>query len=184
MRIIAGQLRGKVLQSPEGEQTRPTADRARETLFDILSSYLMKAGQCWGDITFADFFAGSGAVGIEAFSRGAPSVVCLENDRRALVCLKNNAAGLNGIHVCIADALNPPEHQSVSVLFMDAPYGKGLWQQALTASHRAGWIDEKTLIVIETDKKLREELPAGFDLIRERSAGRNLFLFAKIKTEA
>ena len=60
MRIIAGQLRGKVLQSPEGEQTRPTADRARETLFDILSSYLMKAGQCWGDITFADFFAGSG----------------------------------------------------------------------------------------------------------------------------
>ena len=184
MRVIAGKLRGKILQSPEGEQTRPTADRARESLFDILSSLLLKAGRCWGDVTFADIFAGSGAIGIEAFSRGAKSVVCLENDGRALVCLKNNAAGLNGVHVCAADALNPPVHEPVTVLFMDAPYGRGLWQQALTACHRAGWIDDRTLIIIETDKKLHEELPNGFDLIRERAAGRNLFLFAKTQKEA
>lgn len=183
MRIIAGRLRGKIIQSPDGQQTRPTADRARECLFDILSSHLMKTGRCWGDVTFADFFAGSGAVGIEAFSRGAGSVTCVENDRQALACLKNNVAGLNGVHVADQDATRPPVHDGVSILFMDAPYGRGLWQQALIACRNAGWIDKKTLIVIETDKKLREELPVGFSLIQERSAGRNLFLFAKTEQE-
>ena len=181
MRIIAGNLKGKNIKAPEGMATRPTADRARETLFDIISSYFLKRGQIWSDIVFADIFSGSGAVGIEALSRGAKQVVCMENNRAALICLKENVQGFSAIRVMENDALIPPRYQPVSVLFMDAPYGKGLWQQALVAFSKNGWVDGKTLIIIETDKKLKEMLPDGYDLLQERSAGRNTFLFAKRK---
>ena len=184
MRIIAGKLRGKILQTPSGDATRPTADRARETLFDVLTSALLKQGISWNHITFADIFAGSGAVGIEAFSRGAADVVCLENDPQALKCLKANAQQISQIHVYPDNALSPPPHAAVSILFMDAPYGVGLWQRALPALEKAGWIDQKTIVIVETDRKLNEKLPDGFTLLQERAAGRNVFLFAKQTKES
>lgn len=183
MRIIAGTLRGKTLIAPQGETTRPTSDRARESLFNILNSMLLKQGRLWHDITFADVFAGTGAIGIEAYSRGAREVFCFENNANALSVLKENSRQLSHIHL-LGNALTPPDHPSVSVIFMDAPYGKGLWQQALSAFLRAGWIDERTLIVIETDKNLKETLPPEFRLLREHSAGRNTFLFAKQEKES
>lgn len=179
MRIIAGFLRGKTIVAPEGMSTRPTADRARESLFNILNSLLLKQGRTWAEITFADVFAGSGAIGIEALSRGAKEVFFVENDRKALDCLKQNIGNLAHAHLIAESALVPPNHNPVSILFMDAPYGKGLWQQALDAFEKSGWIDEKTLIIIETDKKLKETVPSGYQLLQERSAGRNTFLFVK-----
>ena len=79
MRIIAGNLRGKLIKAPEGSNTRPTSDRAREMVFNILTSLFLKQGKLWPDITFADVFSGSGAMGIEALSRGAREVFCVEN---------------------------------------------------------------------------------------------------------
>ena len=179
MRIIAGQLRGKSMVAPEGMQTRPTSDRARESLFNILNSILLKQGLSWSDIIFADVFAGSGAIGIEALSRGAKDVYFMENDKKALDCIKKNIGHLSHAHLLASDALNPPTCKPVTILFMDAPYGKGLWQEALVAFEREGWIDGKTLIIIETDKKLKEVLPDGYTLLQERSAGRNTFLFTR-----
>ena len=181
MRIIAGTFRGKIISAPEGSGTRPTADRARESLFNILNSMLMKEGKQWSDITFADVFAGSGAVGIEALSRGARDVFCIENDPVALTSLKQNTVGLSGIHLLSQSALDPPPHDPIDILFMDAPYGKGLWQKALTAFQNTGWINKKTLIIIETDQKLNEKLPNGYCLVQKRSQGRNTFLFTKIE---
>ena len=179
MRIIAGHLRGKTIVAPDGVNTRPTADRARESLFNILNSLLLKQGRTWVDITFADVFAGSGAIGIEALSRGAKEAFFVENDKNALDCLKQNIGNLSCAHLIAGNALMPPKHDSVSILFMDAPYGKGLWQEALIAFEKEGWIDGKTLVIIETDKKLKEILPDGYELLQERSAGRNTFLFAR-----
>ena len=178
MRIIAGKLRGKVLVTPDGSNTRPTADRARESLFNILNSLLLKGGYSWEKITFADVFAGSGAMGLEAYSRGAKEVFCIENDTAALKALRTNVAGISKIHVLGTSALAPPTHTFVDILFMDAPYGKGLWQLALRAFGAEGWIGPKTLIIIETDKKLQESLPPGYVLLQTRSQGRNTFLFA------
>lgn len=183
MRIVSGKWRGKTIQAPEGMTTRPTSDRARETLFNILNAMLLKEGRVWSDISFADVFAGSGGVGIEALSRGARKVRCMENNPAALVCLKQNTAGMAGIEVVGRDALRPPVGESVDILFMDAPYGKGLWQAALEALAIAGWIDDKTMVVIETDSRLTEALPIGYEMIRERAAGRNKFLFAKKRRE-
>ena len=179
MRVIAGTFRGKVISAPEGMGTRPTADRARESLFNILNSLLMKNGKLWSDLTFADVFSGSGAIGIEALSRGARDVFCIENDPAALITLKKNVQDLSCIHILNQNALTPSPHSPVDVLFMDAPYGKGLWQKALSAFQKAGWIEAQTLIIIETDHKLHETLPIGYTLIQERSQGRNTFLFAK-----
>ena len=184
MRIVGGTYRGKKIMAPDSLTTRPTADRARESLFNILNSLWMKEGKNWTDITFADVFSGTGAMGIEALSRGTQEVFCFENNTEALRCLRQNTQGLKQIHIIAGDALNPPKHQAVSVVFMDAPYGKGLWQEALVRFQKNGWIDENTLIIIETDKKLNETLPKGYTLLQERSAGRNVFLFAKKEKES
>ncbi|MDY6407183.1 MAG: RsmD family RNA methyltransferase [Pseudomonadota bacterium] len=178
MRIVSGILRGKTIIPPEGDMTRPTADRARESLFNILNSLMLKGGFSWDKITFADVFSGSGAIGLEAYSRGAKEVFCIENDPVALKALHHNVASISKIHVIGNSALNPPAHAPVDILFMDAPYGKGLWQLALGAFDASGWVSPKTLIIIETDKKLGEELPKGYRLLQTRSQGRNTFLFA------
>lgn len=178
MRIIAGKWRGKKLMAPEGLTTRPTSDRAKEMLFNILNTYLFKQGRSWEDFAFADVFAGSGGIGIEALSRGAKKVFFIENDRLALSCLKRNITGIVGAEIIVQDATQPSSHAPVDIVFMDAPYGKGLWQNALMAMNESGWISKKTLIIIETDRDNEESLPDGWDLEQKRSAGRNIFLFA------
>ncbi len=180
MRIISGKLRGKILKTPTGLTTRPTSDRAREMIFNILNSYFLKQGINWSDVSFADVFAGSGAIGLEALSRGTKEVFFFETDKEAKKCLLDNIKGITAVSV-FEDALYPPQKNPITILFMDAPYGKGLWQQALKNFLSKNWIDEKTLIVIETDKLLAETLPNEFSLLQTRSAGRNVFLLAKLK---
>ncbi len=196
MRIIGGKMRGKKLASPETEATRPTSDRARESLFNILDNYLRRIEKSWTDVVFADVFAGTGAVGIEALSRGAQFGCFFEIDKGALKSLRQNLSSLEKQSIILGDALNPspPDFlkganisgtgmpyapQAVDILFMDAPYRRGLWEQALIRFDRQGWINADTYIVIEIDKGENGTLPSGFDLSDKRAYGRNTFLFVR-----
>ncbi|MDR2902653.1 MAG: 16S rRNA (guanine(966)-N(2))-methyltransferase RsmD [Lactobacillales bacterium] len=176
MRIISGTFRGKKLLSPDREGTRPTSDRSKEALFSILGSYLKSIGKSWADITFADVFSGAGAIGLEAYSRGAKEVFFFENHPGAMEIINKNRAALKLPPIGIQDALIPPKkEQPVDIIFFDAPYGKGLWQQSLEAFFQKGWMSEKTLIVIENDSKHEEIVPSGFILKEKRNYGRNQF---------
>lgn len=199
MRIIGGKMRGKKLVSPETEATRPTSDRARESLFNILDNNLRRHEKSWADVVFADVFAGTGAVGIEALSRGAKFGCFFEIDKGALKSLRQNLSSLEKQSIILGDALNPPRAQSimepfaraaggrgvpieskaVDILFMDAPYGRGLWEQALIQFDRQRWINADTHIIIEIDKSENGALPSGFDLSDKRAYGRNTFLFVR-----
>lgn len=201
MRIIGGNMRGKKLVSPETEATRPTSDRARESLFNILDNDLRRHEKSWADVVFADVFAGTGAVGIEALSRGAKFGCFFEIDKGALKSLRQNLSSLEKQSIILGDALNPPRAESimepfaraagmpgtgvpfapqaVDILFMDAPYGRGLWEQALIRFDRQGWINADTHIIIEIDKSENGALPSGFDLSDKRAYGRNTFLFVR-----
>lgn len=201
MRIIGGKMRGKKLVSPETEATRPTSDRARESLFNILDNDLRRHEKSWADVVFADVFAGTGAVGIEALSRGAKFGCFFEIDKGALKSLRQNLISLEKQSIILGDALNPPRAESimepfaraagmpgtgvpfapqaVDILFMDAPYGRGLWEQALIRFDRQGWINADTHIIIEIDKSENGALPLGFDLSDKRAYGRNTFLFVR-----
>lgn len=199
MRIIGGKMRGKKLVSPETEATRPTSDRARESLFNILDNDLRRHEKSWADVVFADVFAGTGAVGIEALSRGAKFGCFFEIDKGALKSLRQNLSSLEKQSIILGDALNPPraesimepfaraaegrgvpiESKAVDILFMDAPYGRGLWEQALIQFDRQRWINADTHIIIEIDKSENGALPSGFDLSDKRAYGRNTFLFVR-----
>ena len=182
MRIIGGTWRGKKLAELQGDQTRPTSDRARESLFNLLDNHLRRTGQGWNDITFADVFAGTGAVGVEALSRGAKHVFFFENNMLATKCLKNNTKEISGLTI-MGDALKPIKSKPIQIIFMDPPYAKGLWEQALPAFHRAGWIDDNTLVVIETDKSEKALTPQGFTELDRRSYGRNTFMFLMLSQD-
>ena len=180
MRVISGIARGKKLVSPTTEVTQPTMDRAKETLFNMFESWRLKEGKGWGQLSFLDVFAGSGSVGIEAWSRGVKCPYFMENNADALNVLNQNLTLMKLPHATPVDALNPPlAPRPMSIVFLDAPYGKGLWAVSLLKLVERGWIDNETLIVVETDKKAPEIVPEEFVKIKERAAGRNLFLFIK-----
>ena len=180
LRVISGSARNLKLITPEGLETRPTTDRIKETLFNMLESWRLKEGKGWGQLSFLDVFAGSGSIGIEAWSRGVKLLYFMENDAEALKVLNQNLALVKLPQVAAVDALNPPPApRAISLVFMDAPYGKELWAAVLPKLVDAGWIDKDTLVVVETDKKAPEIVPEGFYEVKERAAGRNLFLFIK-----
>ena len=177
MRIISGKYKGRTLVTPP-EGTRPTADRAKEMLFDMLSSLLMKEGKRWENLTFADVFSGSGAIGLEVISRGAKAVFLFENNSAAQKTIRQN--GKDMTFELYGDALKPVLAETpVDILFMDPPYGKGLWEQALQQFLAQGWIDSKTLIIIEEDKLNQVKIPEHFTLQEKRASGRNTFYFMK-----
>ncbi len=177
MRIISGKFKGRNLIAPP-EGTRPTADRAKEMVFDILSSFLMKQGKRWEEIRLADVFAGSGAIGLEAVSRGAKATFLFENNPQAQKMIRQNGKGM--IFDVYPEALEPPLiPKAMDILFMDPPYGKGLAEEALPKFLKQGWIDKNTLIIIEEDKKNAIKIPTDFLLQEKRSAGRNTFYFIK-----
>ena len=177
MRIISGAYKGRILVAPE-KGTRPTADRAKEMLFDMLSSYLMKQGRRWENLIFADVFAGSGAVGLEAASRGCKHVYLFEDNVQAQKAIYQN--GKNMKFELFGNALIPKlSDKPADVLFMDPPYGKGLWEKALPNFVNQGWIDKNTLVILEEDKANTIEIPKGFSLFEKRASGRNTFYFLK-----
>eukprot|EP01136_Pigoraptor_vietnamica_P029162 Opistho-1_new@87137 len=169
MRIIAGQWRGRPLAAPKGDATRPTADRTREALFSMLAS---RVGS-FEDLAVADFFAGSGALGFEALSRGAASCLFVEQDRAALDALRANAEKLGvraDIRATSVLALGPTP-KPLDVILMDPPYGTGAGSVALDKLGRLGWTGPATWISIETAKAETIEV-AGFQIDAERVHGK------------
>jgi 16S rRNA (guanine966-N2)-methyltransferase len=170
MRIIAGAWRGRALVAPEGEGTRPTADRVRQALFDRLLHAAWAGRDAVEGAAVLDGFAGTGALGLEALSRGAASAVFIENDPAALLALRRNVAAADGKgRVIAADALRPPPGQPCGLVFLDPPYGAGLIAQAAAALARAGWIASGALMVAELGRD--EAAPAG-DLLADWTRGK------------
>ena len=171
MRIISGEWRGRKLLAPKNDATRPTADRTRETLFSMLASRL---GSFEG-LHVADLFAGSGALGIEALSRGAAHCLFAEQDRDALDALKQNLAAIGAtpradVRAGSVLALGPAK-RTYDLLLLDAPYATGAGSVALDKLDRLGWIGPDSLISVETAEKERVEV-AGFAIDAERKVGK------------
>ncbi len=150
MRIIAGEWRGRKLAAPKGDGTRPTADRTRETLFAMLTSRL---GDFEG-LQVADLFAGSGALGLEALSRGAEACLFVEQDRAAVEVIRANIAALGagtrarveaGSVMALRAASKP-----LDLILADPPYRSGAGEVALDRLLRLGWIGPETWIALET----------------------------------
>lgn len=180
MRVISGKYRGKKLSSADKSITRPTADRAKEGLFNILNCFLFEEEKEWEDVLFADVFAGSGAIGIEAASRGAKHVFFFENNQKARRHLERNIQEMDACFAVFSNALfPPPAAQSVDIYFSDAPYGQNLTEPALYSFCQNGWIDNSTLIILETDSKEKLNLSDQFRILRQVSYGRNNFLFVE-----
>ncbi len=169
MRIIAGTFRGRPLVAPKGDATRPTADRTREALFSMLTS---RVGSFEG-LAVADLFAGSGALGLEALSRGAASCLFVEQDRAALDALRTNADKL-GIRPDIraGSVLSlGPAAKPLDLIMMDPPYGTGAGAVALDKLARLGWTSPATWVSIETAKGEKVEVD-GFVTDTERVHGK------------
>lgn len=182
MRIVAGKYRGRPLACPEGKKTRPTSDRARESVFNMLDSRLRKSGLSWADVSVLDAFAGTGALGIEALSRGASRLYAMEKDIRSLACLKDNLkiAEPAQYAVLAADVLAPPAaDKPVGMVFMDPPYRQNLIPAALTALREKGWIGPQTLCIIEAEKSEEDLIPPGFSVSDERKYGKAKILFVR-----
>jgi 16S rRNA (guanine966-N2)-methyltransferase len=182
MRIEAGAHKGTRLIAPEGDDVRPTSDRARQAIFNVL----IHRFEAVEGANVLDAFAGSGALGLEALSRGAATLVAMELARPALDALKRNISACREnarTLVFACNALDPPQAQPrfapCSLVFLDPPYGKGLIPLALVALGKAGWIAPGTLIVAEMGAK--DELPAmdGFAVEDERRYGKARIVFLR-----
>jgi 16S rRNA (guanine966-N2)-methyltransferase len=170
MRIISGTWRGRPLTAPAGDATRPTADRTRETLFSMLTSRL---GSFEG-LRVGDFFAGSGALGLEALSRGAETCLFVERDRKAIDAIRANAAklGLERPDIRQTDVLAlGPAPAPLDVLFMDPPYGTGAGAVALDKLGRLGWVPPGSWISVETERGETLDIK-GFEIDTERVVGK------------
>ena len=182
MRIVGGRLRGRALAAPKSAAIRPTADRLRETLFNILA-------HAYGDpvsgARVLDLFAGTGALGIEAASRGADFVLFIDDSAEARALLRENVAalGLGGTsRVFRRDATKlggvhplPP----FSLAFVDPPYGQNLASAALASARAGGWFTADTLIVVEEAAKARFAAPEGFTELARRRYDDTEFVFLR-----
>jgi 16S rRNA (guanine966-N2)-methyltransferase len=171
MRIIAGQWRGRKMSAPAGDNTRPTSDRTRETLFSMLTSRLGS----WEDLRVADLFAGSGALGLEALSRGAAHALFAEQDAAALKAIRANITHLNAqaqSDVRAGSVMSlAPIKAPYDVVMLDPPYKTGAGVVAIEKLTRLGWIGEGTWISLETE--FREPVTIkGFVVDAEREVGK------------
>jgi 16S rRNA (guanine966-N2)-methyltransferase len=183
MRIVGGSLRGRTLAAPKSAAIRPTADRLRESLFNILA-------HAYGDpvsgARVLDLFAGTGALGTEALSRGADFTLFVDQSAEARALLRENvtALGLGGkSRIFRRDATKlGPAHplEPFSLVFLDPPYGQGLAQEALTAARGGGWLVPGALVVIEEAAKAQFAAPEGFQERERRSYHDTEFVFLQL----
>ena len=171
MRIIAGEWRGRKLIAPKGEATRPTADRTRETLFNMLASRL---GSFEG-LNVADLFAGSGALGVEALSRGAARCLFVEQDADALKAIRANVTALGARDRCDVRASSVltlgPTNEAYDLILADPPYGTGAGQVALDRLLRLGWIGRATWTALETPADETIDI-RGLTIVADRRVGK------------
>lgn len=184
MRIVAGRFRGRALAAPAGEATRPTSDRARQAVFNILEHAPWSPGL--HDRRAIDLFAGSGALGLEALSRGAAFCLFVETDEAARGAIRDNieALGLFGAtRVHRRDATDLGQRPASAgpafdLAFLDPPYGKGLGERALAALAEGGWLEPGAVVVYERGADEPDPELAGFERLdsRDYGAARVLFL--------
>jgi 16S rRNA (guanine966-N2)-methyltransferase len=174
MRIVAGKFRGKQLTSPGDDSIRPTADRVRESVFNILASRL---GPHFDGLRVLDLFAGTGALGLEALSRGASNVVFVDTGAEARGLIRDHieAFGAGGVAKLLrrdATSLGPAGTMGpVDLVFLDPPYGQGLGEKALVSLREGGWLKAETLVVFEEGSHVAVDLPEGFVLDDRREYG-------------
>jgi 16S rRNA (guanine966-N2)-methyltransferase len=171
MRIVGGTWRGRALQAPRGAATRPTADRARQALFDMLLHAPWGGREVVDGAAVLDVFAGTGALGLEALSRGAATATFIERDAAALASLRANVAQLRAGEWCTVlamDALAVPAGAPCGLVFLDPPYGQALVPKALAHLASRGWLAAGALIAAETGRD--EALPVCDRLACDRLA--------------
>ena len=175
MRIIAGTWRGRPLASvgkgDPGAHLRPTSDRVRESLFNMLGGG--RFGDPFEGARVLDLFAGTGALGLEALSRGATSAVFVDDGRKALSLIKANIKTLEAEHTQVitrdATRLSRCETGPATLIFLDPPYGKGLGEKALSAAVAGGWVAGRALVVWEENAP--QLAPEGFTRLEARRYG-------------
>lgn len=177
MRITAGEFRSRKIIAPPGNDIRPTSDMIRQVMFNMLQKYDLPVGA-----VVLDVFCGTGALGLEALSRGAASCVFIDKSRKSLDCCRENIASLKvddrakTIH---RDALTPgkPEGSPASLIFLDPPYRKDFIAPALKALAAEGWIAPGAVCVAEAEGGARTAVPEGFALLDSRAHGGTEILF-------
>lgn len=181
MRIVGGKHRGKKLSSPAHAETRPTSDRTRETIFNILLHNPLFGPKVLVDKSVLDIFAGTGALGLEALSRGAKSVTFIENHRATLPTLYANVKNFGLPSSCVLEqdgqtlVKNPQD--PFDLIFMDPPYYQALIVPTLLQLESQGWIGQDALILMEMAKDETFELPSFLSLALERLSGPAKLLF-------
>ena len=174
MRIVGGRLKGRALLGPKAQDIRPTSDRLRETIFNILAHAY---GDPVEDAAVIDLFAGTGAMALEALSRGAKRALLVDDgsQARALIRANVDALGLGGAtKIFRRDARKlgaPPADDRFTLAFLDPPYGKGLAEPALIALRDGAWLTPDALIVVEETAGAVLDIPAGFTQLESRSYG-------------
>lgn len=170
MRIIAGAWRGRTIDAPPGQATRPTADRVRETLFSMLASRLGS----FEELRVADLFAGSGALGLEALSRGAAEATFVERDAAAAAVIRRNAEKLGAterVRILTSSALALPPSPPFDLIFADPPYADGAGAAVVEAVQQSGWLAPGGWMSVETSRR-DEVTPARLVIETVRELGR------------
>ena len=184
MRVVGGRFRGRSLLAPKSQAIRPTADRLRESLFNIL---MHAYGNPVADARVLDLFAGTGALGIEAMSRGAAFALFVDDGAEARALLRGNseALGLGGsskIYRRDATKLGPAELAPFSLVFLDPPYGKGLAEKALVSAREGGWLAAEALVIVEEAKDAGFKPLEGFEELERRDYDDTQFTFLRALT--
>ncbi len=185
MRIVGGRLKGRTLNAPQGKELRPTADRVRESVFNILAHGI--EGFNFDGATVIDVFSGTGALGLEAMSRGCGHGVFIDFDAGAQALVRKNAGPMGlGRAVTLlkldATRLAPPPRAAkapAALAFLDPPYDQGLVVPALLGLKDKGWLKDGAVVVCEVAAKEEFEPPRGFAIIDERSYGAARAVFLK-----
>ncbi|HEY9079234.1 16S rRNA (guanine(966)-N(2))-methyltransferase RsmD [Magnetovibrio sp.] len=186
MRIVGGKHKGRSLAAPQGRDTRPTSDRAREAMFNVLEH--LSIGPGIRDARVLDVFAGTGALGLEALSRGALHATFVENHRGAIKTLTANIIALKESDHCAvlpikatAIPLCTPPHAPVDYAFLDAPYDKGLSVPALHALAERGWLAPEAVIMVEVGAREAFAPPVGFSEVKEKTYGAARAVFLEFR---
>lgn len=185
MRIVSGRFKGAALAAPKGQATRPTSDRLRETIFNILAHGLTEESDPVEDARVLDLFAGSGALGFEALSRGAKACLFVEEavEPRGVIRRNMEAMGLNGVSkIFRRDATKLGAAGTIEpfdLVFADPPYRKGLGEKALASARDGGWLKPHAICVLEEDARAEIDIPAGFREIDRRTVGDSQVIFLK-----
>ena len=186
MRIVAGQYRGRAIVTPEGQNTRPTSDRARQAIFNVLEHAPWAEGL--HEARVIDLYAGSGALGFEALSRGAAFCLFVDTDDGARGAIRENmdAYGLFGrcrVHRRSATDLGPrpgSAGEAVTLAFLDPPYAKGLGEQTLARLLEGGWLAPGAIVVFERGSDEPEIHTPGYERLDARDYGAARVLFLRV----